>query len=151
MLIRKTQQPAEYPENQIHDAYSTSTADTYSCNYLNGIVESDSNANGTWTKFIDGTMIINKTIRGTIDITGAWGSLFISGNVNLGDYPVAFIERPTVIVSPQTQTGTQYMLVGQGGSGDANKTNAGNVSLVRPNSRTGVEYVLDIIAKGKWK
>ena len=35
MLIRKTQQPSTYPENQIHDAYSTSTTDTYSCNYLN--------------------------------------------------------------------------------------------------------------------
>lgn len=35
MLIRKTQQPSTYPENQIHDAYSTSTTDTYSCNYIN--------------------------------------------------------------------------------------------------------------------
>lgn len=35
MRIRKTQQPADYPENQIHDAYSTSTTDTYSCDYIN--------------------------------------------------------------------------------------------------------------------
>ena len=35
MLIRKTQQPSDYPENQIHDAYSTSTTDTYSCDYIN--------------------------------------------------------------------------------------------------------------------
>lgn len=35
MLIRKTQQPSDYPENQIHDAYSTSTTDTYSTNYIN--------------------------------------------------------------------------------------------------------------------
>ena len=35
MLIRKTQQPSTYPENQIHDAYSTSATDTYSCNYIN--------------------------------------------------------------------------------------------------------------------
>ena len=37
MLIRKTQQPSTYPENQIHDAYSTSATDTYSCNYLNAM------------------------------------------------------------------------------------------------------------------
>lgn len=37
MLIRKTQQPSTYPENQIHDAYSTSATDTYSCNYLNNM------------------------------------------------------------------------------------------------------------------
>lgn len=35
MLIRKTQQPSNYPENQIHDAYNTSVSDTYSCNYIN--------------------------------------------------------------------------------------------------------------------
>lgn len=35
MLIRKTQQPAEYPENAIHDAYTESTSDTYCCNYIN--------------------------------------------------------------------------------------------------------------------
>ena len=35
-LIRKTQQPSDYPSNQIHDAYSTSTTDTHSCNYING-------------------------------------------------------------------------------------------------------------------
>ena len=38
-LIRKTQQPSDYPSNQIHDAYSTSTTDTYNCNYINGIDE----------------------------------------------------------------------------------------------------------------
>lgn len=39
MLIRKTQQPSDYPENQIHDAYSTSAAGTYSCNYVNEILK----------------------------------------------------------------------------------------------------------------
>ena len=153
MLIRKTQQPSDYPENQIHDSYSTSATDTYSCNYINGIVESGSNANGSWTKWADGTMIINKTVLGTANITNAWGSLYISSEINLGDFPVAFIEMPTIVVSPQTQTGTQYMLVGNGGSGSGygTETNAGNVALVRPNSRTDVAYRLEVIAKGKWK
>ena len=151
MLIRKTQQPSTYPENQIHDTYSTSTTDTYSCNYINGIVESGSNPNGSWTKWADGTMIINKTVSGTANITNAWGNLYISNDINLGNFPVAFIEMPTIVVSPQTQTGTQYMLAGQGGSGYGTETNAGNVALVRPNSRTGVAYRLEVMAKGKWK
>ena len=151
MLIRKTQQPSTYPENQIHDAYSTSTTDTYSCNYINGIVESGSNTNGSWTKWADGTMIINKTVLGTANITNAWGSLYVSNEINLGNFPVAFIEMPTIVVSPQTQTGTQYMLAGQGGSGYGSETNAGYVSLVRPNSRTNVAYRLEVIAKGKRK
>ncbi len=35
MLIRKTQQPSNYPSNSIHDAYSESQTDIYSCNYIN--------------------------------------------------------------------------------------------------------------------
>lgn len=35
MRIRKTQQPSEFADNQIHDAYNTKTTDTYSCNYVN--------------------------------------------------------------------------------------------------------------------
>ena len=135
----------------IKNEYTTSTTDTYSCNYINGIVESGSNTNGSWTKWADGTMIINKTVLGTANITNAWGSLFISNEINLGNFPVAFIEMPTIVVSPQTQTGTQYMLAGQGGSGYGTETNAGNVALVRPNSRTSVAYRLEVIAKGKWK
>ena len=45
MLIRKTQQPSTYPENQIHDAYSTSATDTYSCNYINEVTK----ATTLWT------------------------------------------------------------------------------------------------------
>ena len=131
--------------------YTTSATDTYSCNYINGIVESGSNTNGSWTKWADGTMIINKTVLGTANITNAWGSLYVSAEINLGNFPVAFIEMPTIVVSPQTQTGTQYMLAGQGGSGYGSETNAGNVALVRPNSRTNVAYRLEVIAKGKWK
>lgn len=135
----------------VNDEYTESATDTYSCNYINGIVESGSNTNGSWTKWVDGTMIINKTVLGTANITNAWGSLYISADINLGNFPVAFIETPTIVVSPQTQTGTQYMLAGQGGSGHGTETNAGNVALVRPNSRTGVAYRLEVMAKGKWK
>ena len=39
MLIRKTQQPSTYPENQIHDSYSPSATDTYSCNYINEVTK----------------------------------------------------------------------------------------------------------------
>ena len=42
---------------EVVNAYSTSQEDTYSCDYINGIVESGSNANGNYTKFADGTMI----------------------------------------------------------------------------------------------
>ncbi len=40
MKIRKTQQPAQYPQNQVHDVYSESTSDIYNCNFINNILES---------------------------------------------------------------------------------------------------------------
>lgn len=54
MKIRKTQQPADYPDNQIHDAYNTSTSDTYTCNYINGKVIEESGTD--YIKYGDGTM-----------------------------------------------------------------------------------------------
>lgn len=65
MRIRKTQQPADYPDNQIHDAYSTSTTDTYTCNYINGKVIEESGDN--YVKYADGTMECwGRTIFGSI-------------------------------------------------------------------------------------
>ena len=61
MLIRKTQQPSTYPENQIHDAYSTSATDTYSCNYINShnlkpsIIHQVTPTNGTNHPYYGGT------------------------------------------------------------------------------------------------
>ena len=66
-LIRKTQQPSDYPSNQIHDAYSTSTTDTYSCNYINEArLEEYSTTEkiiGTWT---NGKPLYRKIVYGAV-------------------------------------------------------------------------------------
>lgn len=120
-------------------------------NAINGILESGSNDNGSYIKYADGTMIVYKTVYGTTDITTVWGNLYVSSDVNLGAFPIPFITRPTITVSPQTQTGTQYILVGNGSGSYGTETIYGTVCLARPNSRTGVAYVLDIVAIGRWK
>lgn len=68
MLIRKTQQPSDFPENQIHDAYSTSTTDTYSCNYLNKSFDysTDERVVGVW---VNGKPLYEKTIVTNQDIS----------------------------------------------------------------------------------
>ena len=50
MILRKTQQPSEFADNQIHDAYNTSTTDTYSCNYVNNklIYSKNEQVIGAW-------------------------------------------------------------------------------------------------------
>ena len=65
-LIRKTQQPSDYPSNQIHDAYNTSTTDTYSCNYINKArLEEYSTTEKIIGKWIDGKPLYRKTITFT--------------------------------------------------------------------------------------
>lgn len=71
-LIRKTQQPSDYPSNQIHDAYSTSTTDTYTCNYINDATNSSmakitTNGEGSYTS--------------SAKVTGIWVNDFSVGDI----------------------------------------------------------------------
>lgn len=68
--IKKIQQPSDYPSNQIHDAYSTSTTDTYSCNYINkAILEEYSTTEKIIGRWIDGKPLYQKVILYTGDIS----------------------------------------------------------------------------------
>lgn len=73
-LIRKTQQPSDYPSNQIHDTYSTSTTDTYSCNYINKQIE-----NISYCKMR--TNFAYKTIDSNSTLLTGWESVFQSGDI----------------------------------------------------------------------
>lgn len=115
------------------------------------IVESGSNDNGNWIKYSDGTMICHKIIKGSTDIKTAWGSLFISDNIELGNMPQIFIDRPTIVLSSQGQVGTQYFVIGNGDSSNGSKNSFGHTAICRPNSREAVQYIFDVIAIGKWK
>ena len=104
-LIRKTQQPSDYPSNQIHDAYSTSTTDTYSCNYINEArLEEYSTTEKIIGKWIDGKPLYRKTITFTTmikqnEITSIahnienaknifidFGASFMEANIGESDY-----------------------------------------------------------------
>ena len=147
-LIRKTQQPSDYPSNQIHDAYSTSTTDTYSCNYINSIVESGSNANGNYIKYADGTMICTKKIVTQQQINVAFGSLYETSNtVNFGNYAMPFISVPDTILA--TSLGRSCLLEG---IQDYSNTSFGRTWLMRPSADVSVnEYTISLLAIGKWK
>lgn len=62
MYIRKTQQPSDYPANSIHDSYSTSSTDTYSCHYINEINNYSISEINTGKKWIDNKAIYRKVI-----------------------------------------------------------------------------------------
>lgn len=104
-----------------------------------------------YEKRSDGQMEIRMTIEGSIDIATTWDDAYISDSIRLPNYPVSFIERPNVQITGQPKTGTQFTLAGNGNQDYGDVAHGGSVALSRPNKRSGVEYVLYVTAKGRWK
>lgn len=127
-------------EGQVTDMYSQSTTDAYSCNYVNGIIESGSNANGNYVKYADGTAIV-------------WGKESISFNATATTYntinlPITFKNtnyivtesisqlfnyHTSITLHPGTRTTTTCQI---GGWNDFSNT---------------VNGYIDYIIIGKWK
>lgn len=126
---------------------TTSDSDIYSCNYVNGIIESGSNDNGKWIKFNDGTMICSNRISVVAAINSAYGTLYRSDAVNIPDFPVEFIEKPSYSFSCDS-TYSAFVVNWSA----TTKTNTGMIILVRIGSSTPtVDFNISYIAIGKWK
>ena len=134
----------------VHDAYSTSTTETYSCNYINGIIKSGSNENGTYIKFADGTMICTKRVtKKNVKLTNSWYGLYTNENdtmIDLGNYADTFIEEPVVNITYMGGNGC-WLINNNGHSASS----PGKVQLCTVSSRTIGTCILDITAKGRWK
>lgn len=106
-----------------------------------------SNTNGTWIKFVDGTLICRKAVAKTVNITTAWGNLY-EGHMDLGDSPYSFVDTNYQIsLSPTNGSGILIEQVG------VNRTasNFGTATLVRPGSTSNTNAKVDLIAIGRWK
>lgn len=113
------------------------------------IVESGSNANGTYVKYSDGRMECYKTVTGTVNITEKYyGYFYQTPNnkyFNLGDYAMPFIERP--ICSIQFRGGNCQWI---GSIQNQSATHAGDLQILSVTSKTAGAYY-DVIAFGRWK
>ena len=134
----------------VHDAYSTSTTDTYSCNYINNIVETGSNANGTYVKYSDGRMECYKRVtQKNVKLTGTWYGLYTNENdtmLDLGNYAATFIEEPVVNITYMGGNGCWLI-----NNNQHSASSPGKVQLCTVSSRTIGTWILYITAKGKWK
>ena len=128
----------------ITDSYSTSTTEGYSCNYVNGIIESGSNANGNYIKYADGTMICTKKVEfSNIAITNTWGSFYESTSLDIGSYAVPFISTPAISLTSLYPNFVEKF-------GDTSATGWGHIYACKPRSATE-NVAVDCIAIGKWK
>lgn len=109
------------------------------------VVESGSNANGNYIKYYDGTMICTKKVSFNHTFTEAWGSLYTTSLIDLGDYPVPFIEVPAVNASIMSNYSCFIQRIG-----DYSATKVGTTYLSRPVNTNALGYIV-ITAIGKWK
>lgn len=115
---------------------------------INSIVESGSNANGSYIKYFDGTMICTKKIQFTnVVIKNVWGSVYETASTfNFGDYAQEFIETPNVSIT--LADGSTCFCES---FSERTKTSIGSTWLWKPAIEEGGTMTFDIIAIGKWK
>lgn len=66
------------------------------------IEESGSNANGSWVKYADGTMIQYGTYdTGLTDFTTEFGSVFYNQSYSTIKFPLAFVDVPSIIINQE--------------------------------------------------
>lgn len=149
MKIKKVS-PTTPTTAQVVDSHSDSTTDSYSCHYINGIVESGSNANGNYIKYADGTMIctIIKTL--TLTVSTQWGSLYEDNSTATQfDYPVQFVgNQPSVTA---TITGGNSGFVMTWIETNTPLVNTDRLAVVRGSSAGSQDYTINITAIGRWK
>ena len=110
-----------------------------------GITETGSNANGTYVKFSDGTMICHGHIDlGLLNMQSPWGALFISAGVNI-TFPATFISKPSVDANMENDTGDGAMWMGT-----ASTTSTGTGRFVRATALT-FQATAGWTAIGRWK
>ena len=70
-----------------------------------GLTEKGTNANGTYVKFADGTMVCyGRVTLNSLNMQSAWGSLFISAKLPT-TFPATFFAAPVVSVTMENLTG----------------------------------------------
>ena len=114
------------------------------------IVESGSNANGSYIKFSDGTMICIRTITETTDCNQGWGSLFVKTIPGPWNFAQEFITIPHVQITLLTTTPVSCWLINYG-QPSVTKTNFSNISIARAVASDSVSFQANIFAIGKWK
>lgn len=122
-----------------------STLETNIDTELGKIIDSGSNSNGTWIKWMDGTMICRKKMDfGEKAVSNPWGSLYESNSLTIGDYAQPFVEIPDISIMP---TSTFFVEP----AGNHSKTYFGSFWAVRPINSPNFYPSVSCIAIGKWK
>lgn len=136
-------------ENSFKSSKITSDTDTYNCNYINGIIESGSNDNGNWIKYVDGTMITYQEIEVEIACNTAWGNLFVGNYATSINFPQIFKGLPKVLIDLKLKVGACFKVEWE--IPIITTSSYKNIGVGRGTSSDAVGFKATIFAIGKWK
>jgi len=118
---------------------------------IDGVVESGSNENGSWTKWADGTMICEHRVYSSQNTTVQKGAIYLSELITLPDFPVEFVKPPIVALKYENADWSSTCIIGLLSYGYTTTTNVGQIKLVSYASTENNGGYVTYIAKGKWK
>lgn len=110
------------------------------------IEESGFNANGSWIKYSDGTMICRNKKTFNIAANVAYGALFKTEGIDFPNFPVAFKDVPDISFCC---IGVNTALLANWNA--STKEKIGPLIGIRPVSTNAQDYIISYIAIGKWK
>lgn len=130
----------------VNTTTTSSNTDTYSCNYINNIIESGSNANGNYVKYADGTMVCYGTKSGTGTLADYWTTFKKIEGITT-TFPVAFVSTPSITISSISAQSNNIFSVGI----DASSSSSFNALILKPSGSSNQNYAFGWIAVGRWK
>lgn len=127
---------------------TNSDTDTYSCNYINNIIETGTNDKGRYEKYANGMLKCYYTQTISTDIKNSWGSLFISPVIQLQDYPMAFKAITSLNMSIVGISASAWIING----GDFNLYRPCPINLCVANPlNLPNDFRISVCAIGTWK
>lgn len=112
------------------------------------IVESGENENSRYIRYSDGTQICYKNMTINEAFNNAWGSIFETKQIELGNFPVPFIDTNIMVTVTATNGYTAFF----SGIGGVTTTSWGKTNLMRPvASQSPITVTLNLLAIGIWK
>jgi hypothetical protein len=112
---------------------------------IGGIVDSGSNANGSYVKYADGTMECWGISPNAVAVNTAAGGVFHSASAVVFQFAVAFANVPSIVPSTITSSGFYSWAAFEGGASPSSF----GCRAVSPSNNASA--YLCYIARGRWK
>lgn len=115
------------------------------------IIDEGSNSNGSWIKFSNGIMICYSSTYVSGVSVSASGSLFVSPILTSKNYPVPFVEPPTVTSTTDSGFYHGWYTPSDGANTKGTEVRPPRFTITRTSAGTGLSFSVHHIAIGKWK